>query len=99
MTRGSLAETLSGPGDERSGMGQTLPSDGCSANDRSRMMSGSPPVGSRASAERRMRSLANGALIDDDDYGLASRIILNGGSAARLTLVYRPARMTSLGSA
>src|SRR2546423_10400353 len=37
----------------RSGKGQTLPSGGRSTNDRSRTVSGSPSVESRASAERR----------------------------------------------
>src|SRR5438477_6085905 len=38
--------------------GQTLPSGSRSANDCSRRVSGSPSVGSRAAAERRLRSFA-----------------------------------------
>jgi len=41
------------------GLGQTLPSDGRSANDRSGSVSGSPSVESRASAERRKRLFPN----------------------------------------
>src|SRR5437879_11454478 len=43
-------------------MGQTLPSDGHSAKDRFRAVSGSPSAGSRASAERRQRTFWSGDL-------------------------------------
>lgn len=46
MLRGPRAE-------QRSGLGQTLPSDSRTANDCSRRVSGSPSVGSRAAAECR----------------------------------------------
>src|SRR5438552_11509813 len=44
------------PGRPTTAKGQTLPSGGRSTNDRSRTVSGSPSVESRASAERREQS-------------------------------------------